>query len=32
MEKHQVTLEYNVDNKALASTSVAGQKSDPLAL
>ena len=32
MEKHQVTLEYNVDNEAWASTSVAGQIFDPLAL
>ena len=32
MEKHQVTLEYNVDNEARASTSVVGQKSDPSTL
>ena len=32
MEKHQVTLEYNVDNKARASTSVASQRFDPSAL
>ena len=29
MEKHQVKLEYNVDNEARASTSVVGQTFDP---
>ena len=32
MEKHQVALEYNVDNEARASTSIVGQTSDPSAL
>ena len=32
MEKHQITLEYNVDNEARASTSVVSQTSDPSAL
>ena len=32
MEKHQVALEYNVDNEARASTSVASQTSDTSAL
>ena len=29
MDKHQVTLEYNVDNETWASTSVDGQTFDP---
>ena len=32
MEKHQVTLEYNVDNEARASTTAVGQTSNPSAL
>ena len=32
MEKHQVTLEYNANNEAWASTSVVGQTFDPSAL
>ena len=32
MDKHQVTLEYNVDNEARASTSVDGQTFDPPAI
>ena len=32
MVKHRVTLEYNVDNEARASTSVVGQTSDPSTL
>ena len=32
MDKHQVTLEYNVDNETWASTSVVGQTSDPSTL
>ena len=32
MEKHQVTLEYNVDNEARASRGAVGQTFDPSAL
>ena len=32
MEKHQVTLEYNVDNEARASTVAVGQTFDPSAI